>query len=151
MSSLLDEKGRLFGRVNLVDGLTVVAILLLILGGMTLLEQGYGKETTVVNVESAIPQYHADAINDSKGPVDEGVVSVGDVRVKDHYFGEAQSGHNRTILLVGFRATLLADSGIDGLVFRGERLYVGRSLTLDLNTTIVDADVVSIQRGGGDG
>lgn len=156
-TDLIDEDGRVFGVVNVIDLLVTVMFVGVVIAGGAFLFQSSAEatdptgepidETTTVVVETTVQPYVADAIEDGV-PVVEDVSSVSDTRVVERVEREAVNGTqagNRTQYRVRFTATLDTQSDENGLPeFRGERLYVGQTVRLDLGSTIVDGVVVEV-------
>jgi len=134
---VIDDEGRLFGAVNVVDALVVLLVLAVAVAGVALVTGGGSGETptrTVVVDIGQQPNYVADAIKE--GPVETSeVVAVESVTRN----GESDSRLRLTV-------TLAVTENADGLpTFADERLYVGRRLQLDLSTTIVGGTVIEMR------
>jgi hypothetical protein len=135
---VIDDEGRLFGAVNVIDALVVLVVLAVAVAGVALVTGGGNSgetptRTVVVDVGQQ-PGYVADAIE--PGPVETGdIVAVENA---------TRYGGNDTRLRL--TVTLTVTENADGLPsFAGERLYVGRQLQLDLGTTIVSGTVVEMR------
>lgn len=149
----IDEEGYLFGLVNVVDALAVLLLVAVVVAGSAFVLQSgvqaqeQASHTTVV-VQTAVAPYVVDALSEGRTPADDvravENVAVGDrleLNGTDRYGSEAY-------YRVSLRVELATETGDDGLVrFRGERLYVGRELQLDLGSTIVDVVVVEVSEG----
>jgi hypothetical protein len=135
---IIDEEGRLFGAVNIIDALVVLFVLAVVVAGVALVTGGGSSDgtptrTVVVDVGQQ-PGYVVDAIQE--GPV--GTSEVVAVENKTVVSG----GNDRLRLTV----TLAVTENADGLpTFAEERLYVGRQLRLDLGTTIVSGTVIEMR------
>ncbi|MEF8886408.1 MAG: DUF4330 family protein [Haloarculaceae archaeon] len=134
---IIDDEGRLFGTVNVIDALVVLFVLAVVVAGVALLTGGGGSDetptrTVVVDVGQQ-PGYVVDAIEE--GPVEtSAVVAIENKTV-------VSGGSDRLRLTV----TLAVTENADGLpTFAEERLYVGRQLQLDLGTTIVSGTVIEM-------
>jgi len=172
---VLDDEGRLFGAVNVVDALVVLFVLAVAVAGVALVT-GAGDGTadpepetrTVVVQTGAQPDYVVEAIEE--GAVGTaGVAAVEELRVErsmetvyrvrggtlepvanssDRY--RVANGSlervERPRTTLRLTVTLVVEETEDGLpVFGGERLYVGRNVRLDLGSTIVDGTVVDMR------
>lgn len=154
-TDVIDEKGKLFGVINIIDLLVVLVFVSVVIAGAALVFQSGAEatdpasepvnESTTVVVETTVAPYVADAIRDGS-PVLDDISSVGDVHVVDTIeVNDTQTGRE-TRYRVRFTATLVTQSDDNGLPeFRGERLYVGQTVRLDLGTTVVDGVVVDIR------
>jgi hypothetical protein len=135
---LLDEEGNLFGLVNVVDAGAVVFMLLLVVGGVgAYTYETAGDDTPEpmvfqqVVVESTNVSGPVGALR--AGPVSTpGIVAVENVEVRE-------KGNNTTVRF----AVRLRVEQRNGLVYYdGSRLFIGRTLTLDLGQVTVEGTVV---------
>lgn len=138
--SVIDDKGRLFGKINIIDALVILFVFAVAIAGVSLVTGGdnstseMSTRTVVVDIDQQ-PQYIIDTIDE--GPVEtEAVVAV----------------RNKTVIpatnsaRVRLTVTLAVSETPEGLpMFKGERLYVGRQVRLDLRTTIVNGTVVELR------
>jgi hypothetical protein len=135
---VIDDEGRLFGTVNIIDALVVLFVLAVVVAGVALLTGGGGSDetpsrTVVVDVGQQ-PDYVVDAI--AEGPVETSAV----VAVENKTVVSGSNGRLRLTV------TLAVTENADGLpTFAEERLYVGRQLQLDLGTTIVSGTVIEMR------
>jgi hypothetical protein len=127
---IVDENGDLFGTVNAVDAAAVVLVALVAVGGVALFAGSGGGAEEGVLTQTVTLRTTADAspgiASLEPGPVGNGaVVSITDIeRAGDG------SGGSRSAEVWTLDARLAIDTE-DGLAtFDGERLYVGRNLTL---------------------
>lgn len=137
--AIIDDKGRLFGTVNIIDALVVLFVLAVAVAGVALLAGGGSSDETptrtVVVDTGQQPDYVIDAIR-------EGSVETSEVVAVENKTVISANG-NETLRLT---VTLAATENADGLAtFAGERLYVGRQVRLDLRTTIVDGTVIEMR------
>jgi len=148
-TDILDENGRVFGIVNIIDLLVSLMLVSVVIAGAALVVQSNAEvqevtEPRTVVVQTTVPPYVADAIEDGS-PVADDVNAISDVRVVETTVLNSTDAGTVTGYRVRFTATLLTQSDENGLaVFRDDRLYVGQQVRLDLGTTIVDGVVVAM-------
>jgi hypothetical protein len=127
---LIDEEGRLFGRVNIIDALVVVFALAVIAAGGALVLGGSGdtdpSETMYVTVETT--NQPATAL--SSGPV---TYDGADANVTDVYHTP-----NRTYL----RLALDGDRTDDGFQFSREPVRLGENVDVATETALTEGTVV---------
>lgn len=156
-SQLIDDEGKILGAVNVIDLLVTLLFIAVIIAGAAFVFQSSAKasdpaaeslnESMTVVVETTVPPYVADAIEDGS-PVAEDVSSVEDVRVVERLEANGTQMETKTQYRVRFTTTLVTQSNEKGLPeFRGDRLYIGQTVRLDLGVTIVDGVVVEIHDG----
>ena len=146
---VIDERGYLFGVVNIIDALVVLLVLAVVLAGVALVtgssELGAGDETEsqiIVFRTAPYPDFVTASIPEGSVGTED-VVAVHEKSISE-VGGENQSEEPMTRARI--RVELVVQPGSDGLPqFHGERLYVGRELRLDLQETIVDGLVVDIK------
>ncbi|WP_159904884.1 DUF4330 family protein [Salinirussus salinus] len=136
---IIDDEGRLFGTVNIIDALVVLFVLAVVVAGVALLTGGGSSDetptrTVVVDVGQQ-PGYVIDAI-------EEGSVETSDIVAVENKAIASGGGNDRLRLTV----TLAVTENADGLpTFAEDRLYVGRQVQLDLGTTIVSGTVIEMR------
>jgi len=136
---IIDEEGRLFGTLNIIDALVVLFVLAVAVAGVALVTGGGSSDetptrTVVVDVGQQ-PDYVVDAI-------EEGSVGTSEVVAVENKTVIPGEGNDRLRLTV----TLAVTENADGLPsFAEERLYVGRQVQLDLRTTIVSGTVIDMR------
>jgi hypothetical protein len=123
---VIDENGDLFGTVNAVDALAVVLAGLVLLGGVAVLAgTGGSADRGTLTQSVTLRTDDADAATLQPGPtMNPDIAAVEDVR-------EVESGPNGTWEVDVQLVIETSDSGAP--VFDGERLYIGRSLSLQLD------------------
>lgn len=135
---VIDDEGFVFGLVNIIDILVVLLVLAVAAAGVALVT---ASDDTVTHTQTVTvrttPQtdYVVRAIP-------EGTVATQDVvRVVDTSVHQRNDSRFIMDITVTLRVTL------DGNVpmYRDERVYVGRQLSLDLGTTIVDGTIIDVQ------
>jgi hypothetical protein len=142
--AVIDEEGRIFGTVNVVDALVVLFALAVVVAGVALVTGGGGDTETETPTRTVVfetgtqPDYVVNSVTEGQVPTSE-VVAVENKRLRPP---EGNATGSRLRLTV----TLVVEENGDGLpTFAGERLYVGRDLQLDLGTTIVSGTVVDMR------
>jgi|SRR6056297_1107256 len=155
---IIDNNGRLFGSINVIDAFVVFLVLGFVGTGVTfvLTEERTSNEqtksvTTVTVRAVGLQPYVADTI--SEGPVESnGVAAVrnksvqptevvvpdqnGTLHTRDH-------PRQRTVVL---RLSLDTVEEKEEILFGGKPLEVGRELTLDLGPTTVTGNVTNVAR-----
>ena len=134
----IDDEGFVLGRVNIVDLLVILLVLAILVSGVSLVTASPEPEEThtqsITFRTTPAPDYVIDAITLGRVPTDDIAVI-----------------NSKTVTTVsdGLVATLALKLKVpisdNGPVFRDQRLYVGRSLRLDFETTIVDGTVIDMQ------
>ncbi|WP_135806359.1 DUF4330 domain-containing protein [Halorussus marinus] len=157
---LIDDKGRLFGTVNIIDALAVLLVLAVVAAGAALVLGDDGQQTntdrqtttTVAFEISGVQPYVADAV--PEGPIDsESVAAVEnksvrptEVVVKDQNGNLHERTHPRK-QTVTLELTLNTTETDDGVRFEGEPLEVGRQLKLDFGPVTLDGHVTAFSPG----
>lgn len=138
---VIDEDGDLFGVVNAVDALAVVVAILALAGGIVVLTGGGGADggtltqSVTVRTTGAVPAGIAAL---EPGPVaNEQVAAI--ERVEQ--VSPAGNGTNATYELDV--QLVIGTTGNGAPTFAGERLYIGRSVTLDLENVTVSGVVTA--------
>ncbi|MFC4451022.1 DUF4330 domain-containing protein [Halorussus aquaticus] len=161
---LIDDKGRFFGTVNIIDALAVLFVLAVVAAGTTFvlgaddqptnapeaLTDNSTNTTTIVTLEiTGIQPYVADAI--PKGPIDTDRITAVEnksvrptevvVTAQDGTLHEQQHPRKQTVTL---RVSLNTTTTEDDLTFGDKPLEVGRQLTLDFGQVTVEGTVTGI-------
>lgn len=177
MAELIDDRGRLFGRLNIVDALVIllsiavvtaglavvsdspVLPLVAIIGGLLLTAGAalYGSDSTPQNTSETTWQFTVEATDlhpavadtiSSGDTTQDGlltVVAVHDdptavvVQTGDGELRSCDHPHRRTVTI-----TVRWDSQLEAATFRGERLYIGRSIALVFERTQLEGTIISI-------
>lgn len=162
----IDENGRLFGVVNIIDAVGVVLIIALIVsagavfispsltgGGATNSENDAGNtsetETSSVNRTTITARFQL--LNDAsyivngidRGPVpsNENVVAV----LETSRTTPVEIGINNTTSNANLRLRLNVTEQQGHVQFANERLYIGKQFRLDLGDVVVDAIVTDFE------
>jgi hypothetical protein len=158
---LIDDKGRLFGTVNIIDALAVLLLLAVVAAGAAFVlgaddqqtnqatNQPQNTTTTVTFQVGHLQPYVADAI--PEGPIQtDAVASVENKSIQPtQVIVEDQNGtlHEQTHprqKTVTLHVTLNTTTTEEDVLFNGEPLEVGRQLTLDFGPVTVQGTVTSI-------
>lgn len=144
MARLIDEEGRLFGRVNIIDAFFVPLLIAAVVGGVAFVNHdGRGDEKRTVVVRVIDERFVIDAIE--PGPVaDDGVVRVIAVDPKSSIEVNA-TGNLYEPVAADVEVLLEVHTDDEGAArYEGSRLYVGLEVRLDLGTTIVQGKVIEV-------
>ena len=147
---IIDEDGRILGRVNAVDALTVILLAAVLLGGISVVTASpnnqANEDLTTVRVQTVVAPYVADAIDAGPVPMDS-VRSVSNVTITDRsvqvMVANRSTNHHMVAMTVRLDTTVQSD-GL--LYYENQRLYIGVDLKLDLGETIIDAVVTDFER-----
>jgi len=153
--NLIDDKGRFFGTVNIIDALAVLLILAVVGSGAAFVlgtdEQptNQSEDTTVTFEVTGVQPYVADAI--PEGSIEsESITAVKNKSVRPtEVVVEDQNGglHERTHpqeKTVALQVTLNTTTTDEDVLFQNEPLEVGRELTLDFGPVTVKGTVTSL-------
>lgn len=147
MAEVIDEQGRLLGLVNVIDAAVPLLLVAVTIAVASLVLTPAAPSSTTVTVETGAPGYVVDAINASEHPADD-VAGVRHVDVRERYRTNVSTpGYERTEYRIRLAVDLETAGDAEVPTFRGQRLYVGREVTLDLGTTVVTGDVVRVDVG----
>ena len=158
---LIDDKGRLFGTVNIIDALAVLLVLAVVAAGAAFVlgtddqptdqttNQPQNTTTTVIFKIGHLQPYVADAIpegpikTDAVAAVENKSVQPTEVVVKDENgtFHEQTHPRKKTVTL---QLTLNTTTTKDDVLFRDKPLEVGRQLTLDFGPVTVKGTVTKL-------
>ena len=139
---VIDEDGDLFGVVNAVDALAVVLVVLALAGGVVVLtgasggaDSGTLTQSVTLQTTGAVP---TDITTLDPGPtVNEQVAAIERVE-------QVSAGGNGTNATYELDVQLVVGTTQDGVpTFAGERLFIGRSVTLGLETGSVSGVVTA--------
>lgn len=133
---LLDEQGRLFGRVNVVDALVVVFAIAVIAAGAALVladeprpEEPTPDDETTMHVTLVTTKYGAEELEPGPAGLDTTLVNITDV-------------YHTTRSRAYFRVALEGIREADRFRFAGNTIRVGDGYTLFDNTTSVGVTVL---------
>jgi hypothetical protein len=160
---LIDDKGRLFGTVNIIDALAVLLVLAVAAAGAAFVLGADGQpttpgqaapdnrqtQTTVTFEITGVQPYVADAI--PEGPIDTDRIAAVEnksvrpteviVTDRNGTLHERQHPRNRTVTLA---VSLNTTATEDDTLFADEPLEVGRRLTLDFGPVSVKGTVTTV-------
>lgn len=146
---IIDEKGRVFGVVNVVDALVVLVVLALIVAGVALVTGGTGEEpgsgtepqpTRYATVSFEVP-HGSDAATlapDDTLSVIEGSESFA---VRDVYRSFTPDGAVHVVATIGSEGSLTVDES---------PIYGGDTVGMTTGSYRVDADVLTVNRTSGE-
>lgn len=153
--NLIDDKGRLFGTINIIDALAVLLVLAVVAAGTAFVlstdaqQTNQQTQTTVTFQITGVQPYVADAI--PEGPIDSDAIaavenkSVHPTKVvvtdQNGTLHERTHPQKRTVTL---EVTLNTTVQNDETLFGGEPLEVGRQLTLDFGPVTVQGNVTGV-------
>jgi len=156
---LIDDKGRLFGTVNIIDALAVLLVLAVAAAGAAFVldqspainqtDQSTNTTTTVTFQISGVQPYVADAIpegsidTDRITAVENKSVHPTEVIVTDQNgtLHERQHPRKQTVTL---EVSLNTTTTEDDTLFAGKPLKVGRQFTLDFGPVTVKGTVTKV-------
>lgn len=149
--SLLDEEGRLFGVVNIVDALVVLLVLAVVVAGVALLFPGGSEEqeTRFATVELGTqPAFVAEQITPGDSWEPEGTSD--EMVITDVYRFETEGGIGVTIRgRVNGTATDPADPAEDPVFeFLGDPLQLGQTIEMTTDDYQVSGNITRVQRSG---
>lgn len=144
MTTVIDEEGRLFGRVNVIDALFVLLIVAVVAAGVSFVTQAPPAPpepttqqfafTAEVSPPVATAMQDRDPTGDDVLAIDEVFMTARETVYRD--------GRTHTVVTMEFVATLPVVPGDGTWEYRGERLLIGQGYDLDLGYTIVRATLV---------
>ena len=150
--SLLDDEGRLFGLVNVIDVLVVLLFLAVVVAGVTLLLPGGGEaDTRYATIDlGEQPEYVAERISPGDEWDPDGTAHS--LTITDVYRFDVDGSTNVTIrAAVNGTQIEPADAGdAPTLEFRGDRLRLGRTLGIDTGEYSADGQVTRVDQSGRD-
>lgn len=155
MSTVIDEKGRLFGYVNIIDLLALLLVIAFIVAGAAFVTGDGGSAepaTTQQQVTfTAEVSPEVAAAMENRPVTSESVVSIDMLQTDERRVWS--NGEFETVVSLQFTATLVVTPTDNGLRFEGDRLLIGEQYRLDLGYTILEATAVDWQpvEGGYDG
>ena len=139
--SLIDERGRLFGRVNVYDAAVVVIVGLAVVGGAVVLLDHFAAEDD--SGGESVTRYVTLDLGE-RSPTVAAQISAGDtdggLTVTDTYLGPAAGGN------VSVLARVRVEGTMDGERFEyfGNRVGPGAPLDLETDSYTVDGEVVAL-------
>lgn len=149
-SRVLDDEGRLFGLVNVIDLLVVLLVLAVVVAGAALLLSGSGEPDSrhaTVDLGDQ-PDFIASEIE----PGDEFDVegSSDTVTITDVYRYDGDDGTSVLVRVTINGTTIEPDEPEDRprFEFRGEQLRVGQQLPIQTPDYEVEGEIVQLQRSG---
>ena len=148
--TILDEEGRLFGLVNIVDLLVVLLVIAVVVAGAALLLSDSGEADTRNVTMNLGPQPDFIAEEVSAGDTFEPQGTNDSVTITDVYRYESEEG-TTVIVRATVRGTTIEPSDPDGeptFQFQGNELRVGQTLPLETSNYTVEGQLTQVQRSG---
>ncbi len=143
---LIDDEGKLFGVVNVIDALVVVLFLAVIVAGIAVVSSGSGgePETRYATIElDQQPDYVIDRIADGDVAAVEG--SSEPLTITDVYTIRTGEQNGSAMIRVEVPGELREDDhGRDVFYFAGDPFRLGTSLQLDLGMVVTEGVVVDV-------
>lgn len=142
---IIDEKGRLFGWVNIIDFIVVLIFLAVIVAGIALVTSS-GSESTpnqqnvLVTVHGTAPEFVADSL--THGNPQPPVKAVENVSTRPQ---KTVNGTDYVVVDLTIITTVTADEG--QISMDSERIYIGKEITVDLGTVQFNGEISRIEFG----
>jgi hypothetical protein len=140
---VVDEDGRLFGAVNVVDALVVLVVLAVALAGVALVTSGetVDTETRYVTLDLGTqPEFVTDQID--VGDTSTLEEQFGNLTITDLYLSPSPSGVRATA-----RVAVTGRATEDQFTFDGEPLRIGRRLVFQNDTYVVNGTIQRLGNG----
>jgi hypothetical protein len=137
---IIDEEGRLFGAVNVVDALVVLVVLAVAVAGFALVAGGESAETETRYVTLDLgtqPAFVVDQLDvGDTAPLDD---EFGNLTITDTYLTRSTAGTQATI-----RVAVTGRATESQFTFGGEPLRLGRSLPFENESYVVNGTVTAV-------
>lgn len=158
MVEVLDERGRVFGLVNIIDLLVVLLVSSTLVAGLALVTSDDTEDEPLQPPEEQIildvtvqhlEPYIVDAIP-APGTTDDSTLRIVDVSttpariITNDSTGTPHVHDHPWRQTVDIRVEVSASRDGDTLQYNGNRLVVGTHVTLDLGTVVLQGDVTNI-------
>ena len=147
LSSVIDEEGRLFGVINVIDALVVLLVVAVVAAGLALVVPSGGTgETRYATIDlGAQPEYKADQITDGDRWEIEG--SGDDLTITEVFAAPRTDGERDVVIRAAINGTT-ADPEVDPeaspIEFAGDVLRFGQDLEIETNQYVVDGTVTDV-------
>lgn len=137
---LIDDEGRLFGLVNVIDALALLVVAAAVLGGVALLtDEPAPTETAEVTIRATVPPWEAAAVEPGPiagtGPV-ANITGVERVATFDVGFNASVPNRPEKYVRLRISATVETDAG--------QSWRVGERVAVDLGDVRIDGVVVEL-------
>jgi len=147
LSSVIDEEGRLFGVINVIDALVVLLVVAVVAAGLALVvPSGDTAETRYATIDLGTqPEYKADQITAGDRWELEG--SSDDLTVTEVFAAPRTDGERDVVIRAAINGTTLdpqADEDDGPIEFAGETLRFGADLEIETNQYLVDGTVTDV-------
>ena len=142
---LLDEDGRLFGVINLIDASAVLLAIGIVVAGAVVfvpgfLEQESNEEMTIRFQANNAPTYVVNSTEIGPVPSNDNVIAVLNKSARSP---TATPNGSTTSMTLWARTRVSVNGG--ELYFDDQRIYVGKQVTLDLGNVVVGTTVTKIE------
>jgi len=147
LSSVIDEEGRLFGVINVIDALVVLLVIAVVAAGLALVvPSGDTAETRYATIDlGEQPEYKANQI--TEGDRWEFAGSGDDLTVTDVFAAPRTDGDRDVVIRAAINGTTLdpqADTDDGPIEFAGEPLRFGQELEIETSQYVVDGTVTDV-------
>jgi len=147
LSAVIDDEGRLFGVVNVIDVLVILLVFAMVAAGLALVGGG-GTETAETRYATidlgTYPDYVAEQITDGDEWTPQG--GRGSLTVTNVFMAPAGEGERRVTIRAAINGTATdPEAGAESPIqFAGTPLRFGRTLTIETNEYVVEGTVTDI-------
>ncbi|WP_176548248.1 DUF4330 domain-containing protein [Natrinema sp. CBA1119] len=152
--NVIDENGRLFGRVNVYDALVVLLVLGAIVAGVVFLDPLGGGDSAGGNGGESATRYATVDLGNRSPAVAEritdGTTSAPDLTITDTYVGPADGENLSVVVRVRIDGTLTDGEGSDGrsITFADTRVQRGSDLDIETAEYDVAGEVLELSTEG---
>ena len=147
LSSVIDEEGRLFGVINVIDALVVLLVVAVVAAGLALVVPSGGTgETRYATVDlGAQPEYKADQI--TAGDRWDIAGSGDDLTITEVFAAPRSDGDRDVVIRAAINGTTLdpqAETENAPIEFAGEPLRFGHELEIETSQYVVSGTVTDV-------
>lgn len=147
LSSVIDEEGRLFGVINVIDALVVLLVVAVVAAGLALVAPSDNTaETRYATIDlGAQPEYKADQI--TEGDRWDLAGSGDDLTITEVFAAPRTDGDRDVVIRTAINGTTLdpqVDTEDGPIEFAGDPLRFDRELTIETSQYIVDGTVTDV-------
>jgi len=147
LSSVIDEEGRLFGVINVIDALVVLLVVAVVAAGLALVvPSGDTAETRYATIDlGEQPEYKANQITEGDRWDIDG--SGDDLTVTEVFAAPRTDGDRDVVIRAAINGTTLdpqADTDDGPIEFAGEPLRFGGDLEIETSQYVVDGTITDV-------
>jgi hypothetical protein len=145
--NLLDEEGRLFGVINIFDIFVLLLVVGIVVAAGIYVVPNIFVDKEEVSVQFQLdnqPRYIANSISSGPVPSNSNIV-----RILNKSSTQSRLGQNASTSSMEIWVRIRANSENEKWYYNGERIYVGKQVTLDFGNVIVDANVTEMPQATG--